>query len=268
MLLALELMPTADDVPPPAWDALLALAPDLLFVAEPPGLSNIAATARLARPARDRLVPHLTTRNLRREDVAERLGGWRGLGVTRVLALRGAQATSCDLARDQRLRSGRELIELLIALDPELEIWCAGYPEQHPEAASAEADLRALVAKVEAGASGIVCQFTVDAEPFLRFRDRVAAAGVDLPLLAGVMPLADAAWLVPFARDCGAALPAAVAAAFERDRADPAALEAFGIEHAAALVRRYRAEGVDGVEIFTRNAAVRTQAVLEAAGVR
>lgn len=268
MLFAVELVPVAEDGgsgPTAAASighaALLALEPDLVFVAEPAGVDNAATVSALQRRVGAALVPHLTTRNRRSEDVAERVGAWRGLGVERVLALRGDQATTCDLSRDQRLRSGRELAELLLALDPELEVWCAAYPETHPEAASAEADLRALNAKVAIGVAAAVCQFTFEADAFLRFRDRVLADGINLPLLAGLLPIADGQTQLAFARACGAAIPASVAAACERHADDPAALEAWGIEHAVALAARYAREEVAGVQVFTWNRPAAARAI-------
>ena len=140
MLFGIEIVPMVEDggsgsdalAAPDPRDELLRLEPDLVFVAEPAGIDNAAAVRNLRRRVPGAVVPHLTTRNRNRADVAERVGAWRGLGVERVLALRGDQSTTCDLARDQRLRSGRELAELLLALDPELEVWCAAYPETHP----------------------------------------------------------------------------------------------------------------------------------------
>jgi methylenetetrahydrofolate reductase (NADPH) len=266
MILAFELVPTdaaaPDGAAAPGWDELLALGPDLLFVAEPPGLDNDAAIDALRRRGDGALVPHLTTRNRRAEDVAERVGRWRGLGVERVLALRGDAVTACDLSRDQRLRSGRELIELLVALDPELEVWCAAYPEVHPEAASADADLRTLLAKQDAGAAAAVCQFSFEAEPFLRFRDRARAAGVALPLLAGV--LAPTLGRLPFARRCGATIPRGVEEAATRYAGDPAAFADWGVEQALMLATRLSDEDADGLQVFTGNdpAAARAIAAL------
>jgi methylenetetrahydrofolate reductase (NADPH) len=268
MLFSIELTPLADDggggpsAPASSGQAaLLQLEPDLVFIAEPAGVDNAGAVSALQRRVGAALVPHLTTRNRRSEDVAERVGAWRGLGIERVLALRGDQATTCDLSRDQRLRSGRELAELLLALDPELEVWCAAYPETHPEAASAEADLRALSAKVAIGVAAAVCQFSFEADAFLRFRDRVLAAGIHIPLLAGILPIADGPAQLAFARACGASIPAAVAAACERHAADPAALEAWGVEHAVALAERYAREEADGVQVFSWNRPAAARAI-------
>lgn len=261
MILAFELVPPDAAAPAvaPGWDALLALAPDLVFVAEPPGLDNDAAIDGLRRRSGGALVPHLTTRNRRAEDVAARVGRWRGLGVERVMALRGDAITACDLSRDQRLRSGRELIELLVALDPELEVWCAAYPETHPEAASAEADLRTLRAKQDAGAAAAVCQFTFEAEPYLRFRDRARAAGFVLPLLAGVLP--PTLERLPFARRCGATVPRGVAEAAARYADDPPAFAAWGVEQALMLATRLRDEDADGLQVFTGNEVEAARAI-------
>ena len=265
MLLGIELLPAnAGDPAPDAWRALDALGPDWLALAEPPGADNAEAVAMLQRATRTPLLPHLTTRNRTPHDVAERVGAWRGAGVAQLLALRGDATGTCDLSRDQRLRSARELVQLLLALDPELEVWCAGYPETHPEAASPEADLHALAAKVAAGAAGIICQFTFDADAFMRFRDRVTELGLDVPLIAGVLPVHDAAWLAGFAAHCGATLPKAVARALERWGDDAASLEAFGVEHACAMAATLVAAECDGLQFFTRNRAAQTVAIWDA----
>lgn len=265
MILGLELVPGAsgiassEPVRATQWDELLALEPDLVFIAEPPGLDNDDAIDDLSRRTGGALVPHLTTRNRRAEDVAERVGRWRGLGVERVMALRGDAVTACDLSRDQRLRSGRELVELLVALDPELEVWCAAYPETHPEAASADADLRTLRAKQDAGAAAAVCQFTFEAEPFLRFRDRARAAGITLPLLAGVLP--PTLERLAFARRCGASVPRGIEEAAARLVDEPAEFAAWGVEQSLMLATRLRDEDVDGLQVFTGNAVEAARAI-------
>lgn len=270
MLFAIELVPIAGEggsgeaapALSPEQEALLALEPDLVFLAEPPGLDNQALVGALTRRG-VALVPHLTTRNRGAEDVAERVGHWRGLGIERVMALRGDMVTACDLSRDQRLRSGRELLELLLALDPELEVWCAAYPETHPEAASADADLRTLLAKQSAGAAAAVCQFTFSAEPYLRFRDRARAAGLVIPLLAGVLP--PTLERLAFARGCGATLPAGLVEAAARYADDAVGFAAWGVEHAVLLATRLAEEDVDGLQVFTGN---RTDAARAIAALR
>jgi methylenetetrahydrofolate reductase (NADPH) len=263
---AVELAPTEDGAPHADWPALLALGPDLAFISEPPGIDNDPAV-QVLRASGATLVPHLTTRNRRPHDVAERVGTWRGQGVNEVFALRGDAVTACDLSRDQRLRSGAELTRLLRGLDASLGVWVAGYPETHPEASSPEADLRALLAKVEAGATGIVAQFTFTADAHLAWRDRCHAAGIALPTLAGLLPIADAAWLVPFAEHCGASVPPQLARALERWRDDDASLAAFGLDYLTEMGRRLLAAEVDGVTLFTRNRAADAAALWNALGL-
>jgi methylenetetrahydrofolate reductase (NADPH) len=252
---ALELTPTADGTAHPDWDALLALQPELIFVSEPPGLDNDAALRQLRGRTRVPLVPHLTTRNRTPHDVAARVGAWRGLGLDQLFALRGDAVTACDLARDTRLRSGAELTRLLLALDPELAVWVAAYPEGHPEAVSPDADLHALTAKVAAGATGLVTQACYDAEVLLRFRDRCYAAGLGVPLLAGLLPLDEPEWLLPFCRDAHIALPGPTRALLEHHADDAVALAEAGAEHLAALVARLAREDLDGWVLFSRNRA-------------
>ncbi len=238
----------------------------MLFAIELVPCDDGAAVEQLCRRVGGALVPHLTTRNRRSEEVAERVGAWRGSGIERVLALRGDQSTACDMSRDQRLRSGRELAQLLLAIDPELEVWCAAYPETHPEAASPAADLRALAAKAATGVTAAVCQFTFEADAFLRFRDRARADGITLPLLAGILPVTADPGLLPFARACGASVPDAVVAAVARHATDAASLEAWGVEHAVALTERYAREDADGIEVFTGNRSAAARAIAAAIG--
>jgi methylenetetrahydrofolate reductase (NADPH) len=261
---AIELTPDPSGALPPGAAALLALGPDLAFVSEPPGVDSSPAIAALAAESAVPLVPHLTTRNRTAHDVAERVGGWRGTGIERLLALRGDAVGTCDLARDQSLRSARELVQLLLALDPELEVWVAGHPEGHPEAHDLAADRHALTAKLAAGAAGVVCQFSLTVEPYLRLRDAVHALGHGVPLLAGVLPVHEARWFERFCASCGVAVPAPVRAALARYADDPASLAAFGAEHARGLVEALAGAEADGVVLFARGAPDATAAAWEA----
>ncbi|HWP94624.1 MAG TPA: methylenetetrahydrofolate reductase [Gammaproteobacteria bacterium] len=266
-LLGIEVVPVGDAPPPADWEGLLALRPDFLAIAEPPGCDAQPAIEHLRRRAAIPLLPHLTLRHRTPRDIAELAGTWRGQGIDRVFALRGDAAASCDPRQDARLRSALDLVKLLKALDPALAVWVAGYPEKHPEAESPEQDLRNLTAKVAAGADGIISQFFFDADLFLRFRDRCHAAGIAVPLVAGILMCYDAARLVPLIKRCGVSVPPSLARQLDRYAGDDASLVAFGVELACTLGERLLAEEVDGLHFFSGNRAAPTAAVWKNLGL-
>jgi methylenetetrahydrofolate reductase (NADPH) len=213
--------------------------------------------------------PHLTCVGAERESLLAVARDYWQAGVRHIVALRGdpqggtgtyqphpgGYARAVDLVRG--LRSVADF-----------EISVAAYPEQHPEAASAAADLAALQAKIEAGASRAITQFFFDSSVFLRFRDRCAAAGIGAKLVPGILPITRLPQLLRFAARCGATVPGWLRARFEglEDDARTRALIAAAV--AISQVESLAREGVDEFHFYTLNRSELSFAICHALGLR
>ncbi len=147
------------------------------------------------------------------------------------------------------------------------EISVAAYPETHPEAASAQADLDALKRKIDAGACRALAQFCFDLDAFERFLDRAARAGIDAPIVPGILPIADIARTRELAARCGAHLPHRLVRQFEGLDGDPAgrrgAATCLAIEQCAAFHRL----GIRQFHFYTLNRAEPTLDICRALGI-
>ena len=150
----------------------------------------------------------------------------------------------------------------------DFQISVAGYPEKHPDSPDAKADLDNLKRKVEAGADRCITQFFFDAEDFLRFRDRAAAAGIHVPIVPGVMPVSNFQGIARMAGLCGARVPAWLAELFDGLDDDAETRRMIAATVAGDLCRRLHAEGVDQFHFYTLNRADLTFAICHLLGVR
>jgi methylenetetrahydrofolate reductase (NADPH) len=208
------------------------------------------------------LAAHITTVGASRDEIDQRVRGWAEAGVRRLVALRGDAPDA-----DGRFRphpggyaSAAELVAGLKGLGGfEIAVGC--YPECHPEAPSPAADLESLKRKADAGADLAITQFFFEADTFLRFRDRAAAAGIALPIAAGIMPVFAFEKVAAFSARCGTSVPNWLAARFHGLDRDPATRDLVAATTAAALCQQLRAEGVDRFHFYTLNRAGLSDAV-------
>jgi methylenetetrahydrofolate reductase (NADPH) len=150
----------------------------------------------------------------------------------------------------------------------DFEISAAAYPEMHPEAPSADADLENLKRKVDAGASRAITQFFFEPEDFLRFRDRAAASGITVPVVPGVLPISNFAQVTKFAAMCGAKVPAWMADLFDGLDEDMETRRMIAASVAGDLCRRLQAEGIRDFHFYTLNRADLTFAICHLLGIR
>jgi methylenetetrahydrofolate reductase (NADPH) len=150
----------------------------------------------------------------------------------------------------------------------DFEISAACYPEKHPDAPSADADLDVLKKKVDAGANRAVSQFFFEPEDFLRFRDRATARGINVPIVPGVLPVSNYAQVQKFAAMCGARLPAWLADLFSGLENDMETRRMVAVTVAGDLCRRLQAEGIRDFHFYTLNRADLTFAICHLLGVR
>ncbi|MBI2262097.1 MAG: methylenetetrahydrofolate reductase, partial [Caulobacterales bacterium] len=148
----------------------------------------------------------------------------------------------------------------------EISVGC--YPEGHPESPSAAHDIEVLKAKVDAGASRAISQFFFDIDAFLRFRDRVRAAGIAIPLIPGIMPVSNRAGLRRMCGSCVAAIPDWLAAHFDGLDDDPETRKLIAASIAAEMCARLQEEGFADFHFYTLNRADLVYAICRVLGVR
>jgi methylenetetrahydrofolate reductase (NADPH) len=253
-----------------AVSRLAAWHPEFVSVTCGAGGSAIDGTSAVVKDIRARagieVAPHVAIARQSRSRLREALKAYKESGVRRIVAIRGdeSQAEAEDFGDDIYPNTIDFVAEL--ARDFGLEPLVAAYPDVHPRAQSPEQDLEHLRRKVEAGAALAVSQFFFEAETFLKFRDKMRAAGINVPLAAGIMPVQNVIQVVKFAGGCGTLVPGGFAARFERHGADEEALFDEGVAHTAELCDQLRREGVEHFHFYTLNRAEMTEAILRAQG--
>jgi methylenetetrahydrofolate reductase (NADPH) len=213
--------------------------------------------------------PHLTCIGASQTEILAIARGYWEQGIRHLVALRGDPPHG---TREYRPHAGgfayaSDLVAALRALAP-FEISVAAYPEVHPEARSAAADLDNLKRKIDAGATRAITQFFFDGEAFLRFRDRCAAAGIAAPIVPGILPVTRFPQVVRFAQTCGATIPPWLEERFADLDEDHDTRLAVAVEVAIGQVQELARHGVREFHFYTLNRAALTYAICHALGLR
>ena len=212
---------------------------------------------------------HLTCIGSTREEIETIARGYWDIGVRHLVALRGD--APCDDA-DYRPPAGgyAHALDLVRGLRDvaDFDITVAAYPEVHPEAPSAAFDLDVLRRKLDAGASRAITQFFFDPAIYLRFRDRCAAAGIDAPIVPGILPVTNFKRVSEFAGRCGASVPATLRRRFEGLDDDPETRKLVAASTAIEMVHALRREGVTQFHFYTLNRYELTYAICYDLGLR
>ncbi len=224
--------------------------------------------ARLARETA--LVPaaHLTCVGATRDEVNEVARQYWDAGVRHIVALRGDPPPGIEYApHPGGYAFAADLVAGLHAIAP-FEISVGAYPETHPAAVSADADLDALRRKLDAGATRAITQYFFDTDVYLRFIDRCLAAGITAPVVPGIMPVSNYAQIARFSALCGASVPAWLGRLFEATENEPELRRMIGMVVAAEQVRLLQANGVDEFHFYTLNRPEPTFAIAHLLGCR
>ena len=213
--------------------------------------------------------PHLTCIGASRGEVLDIARGYWDEGIRHLVALRGdpPQGQSTYRPRADGFAFAADLVAGLRSVAP-FDISVAAYPEVHPEAASAAADLESLKRKIDAGATRAITQFFYDIGVFLRFRDRCAAAGIDAPLVPGILPITRFPQVLRFAQRCGASIPGWLRERFEGLEDDAETRRLIAAAVAIEQVQELRRHGVSEFHFYTLNRAELTFAICHALGLR
>jgi methylenetetrahydrofolate reductase (NADPH) len=213
--------------------------------------------------------PHLTCVGASRGEILDIARGYWDEGVRHLVALRGDPPHGAQGYRPhpQGFAYAADLVAGLTALAP-FDISVAAYPEVHPEARSAEADLDNLRRKLDAGAKRAITQFFYDTDVFLRFRDRCAASGIHAPLVPGILPITRFPQVLRFARVCGATIPQWLHERFAGLEDDAETRRLIAASVAIEQVQALSAHGVREFHFYTLNRAELTYAICHALGLR
>jgi methylenetetrahydrofolate reductase (NADPH) len=196
---------------------------------------------------------HLTCVGATREEVDEVARQYWEVGVRHIVALRGDPPLGAEYApHPGGYAFAAELVAGLKRIAP-FEISVGAYPEVHPAAASAQADLDALKRKLDAGATRAITQYFFDTEVYLRFLDRCLGAGITAPVVPGIMPVSNFTQIARFSALCGASVPDWLGRLFEGIEEQPEPRRMIGMVVAAEQVRLLQANGVDEFHLYTMN---------------
>ncbi len=256
------------------WDTVQVLAPlGPRFVSVTYGAGGTTrdltreAVTTLHRSSGLKVAAHLTCVNASRDETLEIARNFAADGVRDLVALRGdpPKGSGAFVPHPDGFKSSVELIGALAATG-DFNIRVGAYPDTHPEAASAAADIDWLKAKIDAGATEALTQFFFEAETFLRFRDACVKAGINVPIVPGILPIENWKGVRNFARRCGAHVPRWLEDAFDkaiRDGRQDLLATAVSTELCSDLID----EGVDALHFYTMNRPDLTRDVCHALGV-
>ena len=219
------------------------------------------ATVSELRAAGFEAVPHLSWGSDAAQQVLDLLAAYQRQGVERLVVLRGDVPSG--VGAKAQIRHAEQLVRLIRdRVHAPLVLEVAAYPEVHPEAPSADADIEYLKRKVDAGADGCITQYFYNADAYFYFRDRCGAAGITVPIVPGIMPISNYDNLVRFSDKAGAEIPRWIRTRLSDLTPDADALGKFGADVVTTLCDRLVAGGAPGLHFYTLNKVGPTAAVV------
>jgi methylenetetrahydrofolate reductase (NADPH) len=206
--------------------------------------------------------PHLSCIGGSRESIREILAQFRQHGIRRLVALRGDLPSG--YGGGSELRYASDLVEFIRAETGDwFHIEVAAYPEMHPQARSPQDDLQNFARKVAAGANAAITQYFYNADAYFQFVDQARKLGVEVPIVAGIMPITNYTQLMRFSDMCGAEIPRWVRLKLASFGDDSASIKAFGLDVVTELCARLLDGGAPGLHFYSMNQAGPTTALWE-----
>jgi methylenetetrahydrofolate reductase (NADPH) len=252
-----------------ALESLRQLAPAFVSVTYGAGGASRGRTLELTKWIKQELgieaMAHLSCVGATREELTHIVADMRQAGIDNILALRGdpPRGESDWKPHPGGLQYSTELAALIHA-DHDVCVGGACFPEVHPEAPDLTHDLRFLKEKIDNGVSFLITQLFFDNELYFRFVDEARAAGIDVPILPGVMPITDLRQIKTITGMCGATIPPALLEALEWRSHDPDAVLQLGVSYATLQCAELLARGAPGIHFYTLNKSHATRAILSA----
>ena len=244
--------------------ALYAHQPEFCSVTFGAGGSTQEGTFSTVKAIQDEGVAaacHFSCVGATRATVRAQLAALQAMGIQRLVALRGDLPSGYGIGGEFVYAS--DLVAFIRQETGDaFHIEVAAYPEIHPQAKSAEADLQAFAAKVKAGANSAITQYFFNADAYFRFVDDVQRLGVEVPVVPGIMPITSSTQLMRFSDACGAEIPRWIRLRLQGFGDDTASIKSFGLDVMTALCEQLRAAGVPGIHFYTMNQAAATTEII------
>lgn len=204
--------------------------------------------------------PHLSCVGATRDSIRAILRELQAHGIRRIVALRGDLPSGYGGAGE--LRYASDLVEFIrVETGDWFHIEVAAYPEMHPQARSPQDDLQNFARKVQAGANAAITQYFYNPDAYFQFLDNAAKMGVDVPVVAGIMPITNYTQLMRFSEMCGAEIPRWIRLKLASFGDDSASIKAFGLDVVSSLCERLLAGGAPGLHFYSMNQAAATTAI-------
>lgn len=237
-----------------------AIAPSFFSVTFGAGGSTQEGTIHTVQALLDSgkdAAPHLSCVGSSKENILSLLHKYQQMGVKRIVALRGDLPSG--MGQYGEFHHANELVTFIReSTGDHFHIEVAAYPEFHPQSVSAQMDLKHFVNKALAGANSAITQYFFNSDAYFQFIDDVAAHGVDLPVVPGIMPITSSTQLMRFSDACGAEIPRWLRRRLEGFGDDTASIKAFGEEVVTDLCLQLLGGGAPGLHFYTLNAAETT----------
>ncbi len=209
---------------------------------------------------------HFSCIGATRDTVRGQLATLKAMGVKRLVALRGDLPSGYGAGGEFHYAS--ELIAFIRAeTGDDFYIEAAAYPEIHPQAKSPESDLQAFATKIRAGANSAITQYFYNPDAYFRFVDDVAAMGLNVPVVPGIMPITSSTQLMRFSDACGAEIPRWIRLRLQSFGDDTESIKAFGLDVVTGLCEQLRAGGAPALHFYSMNQSVATLALCERLGL-
>lgn len=210
--------------------------------------------------------PHLSCIGSTRESIREVLESYQASGIRHIVALRGDLPSGMAVAGEFRYAS--DLVAFIRAeTGDHFSIEVAAYPEYHPQARTAQENLRHFKAKIDAGANSAITQYFFNPDAYFHFVEQIEAMGMALPVVPGVMPISNFSQLARFSDTCGAEIPRWIRRKMEGFGDDSASIRAFGLDVVTDLCARLLEGGAPGLHFYTLNQAGLSATIWQRLGI-
>lgn len=224
---------------------------------------TLETVLQLHRELKVPTAPHLSCVGDSKDELRKLLQRYQNEGVSHLVALRGDLPSGAGQSGGE-LRYANELVEFIRQeTGDHFHIQVAAYPETHPQARNFEQDLSNFVRKAKAGANGALTQYFFNADAYFYFVEQVQKAGVEVPIIPGIMPITQFTRLARFSDNCGAEIPRWLRKQAEAYGDDSEAIVAFATEAVSRLCQRLLEGGAPGLHFYTMNQAEPTLAILK-----
>ncbi len=260
------------------WEAINRLAPlNPSFVSVTYGAGGStrerthATVERIVKETNLKPAAHLTCVSATKEEVNEVIRSYKDVGVNHIVALRGDPAEGVGQtykATPGGYEGSVELIKGIKEISDDFEITVSAYPEKHPESTSIEADIELLKQKIDAGATRAITQFFFDNDHYYRYLEKTTAAGINIPIIPGIIPILNFKTMTKFAGSSGATIPHWIAKRFEGLEDDPKTARLVAASIAVEQVLDLIDQDVTDLHFYTLNRADLVYAICHILGFR